>query len=94
MRIGPTIHYNAGCKLHTYIIVQELMNLQLCICVEIGFLPKDFFVNPFSSVLTIMQDITMYMYMYVHRYRCCLKKHTSGTVGFAPENYNKPQLFR
>ena len=58
MRIGPTIHYNAGRKLHTYIIVQELMNLQLC--VEIGFL---FFVNPFSSVLTIMQDITMYMYM-------------------------------
>ena len=20
--------------------------------------------------------------------------HTSGTVGFAPENYNEPQLFR
>ena len=32
------VHYNAGRKLHTYIIVQELMNLQLCICVEIGFL--------------------------------------------------------
>ena len=90
MRIGPTIHYNAGRKLHTYIIVQELMDLQLCICVEIGFLPR----RISSLTLSVMQDITMYMYMYVHRYRCCLKKHTSGTVGFASENYNEPQLFR
>ena len=35
----PTIHYNAGHNyIHTYIIVQELMNLQLCI--EIGYLPR------------------------------------------------------
>ena len=89
MRIGPTLHYNAGRKLHTYIIVQELMNLQLCIGF---FLPRR--ISSLTLSLTIMQDITMYMYMYVHRYRCCLKKHTSRTVGFAPENYNEPQLFR
>ena len=64
MCIGPTIHYNAGNNyIHTYIyiIVQELMNLQLCM--EIGSVPR--FVNPFSSVLTIMQDITTCMYMYI-----------------------------
>ena len=92
MRIGPTMHYNAGRKLQTYIIVQELMDLQLCICVEIGFLPRR--ISSLTLSVTIMQDITMYMYMYVHRYRCCLKKHTSGTAGFVPENYNEPQLFR
>ena len=40
------------------------MNLQFSM--EIGFLPReDFFVNPFRSVLTIMQDITTCMYMYI-----------------------------
>ena len=34
----------------------------------------------------------MYMYMYIHWYGCCLKKH-NGTIGFAPEKYNELQLF-
>ena len=38
MTIGQAIHYNAGRNyIHTYII-QELMNLQLCM--EVGFLPR------------------------------------------------------
>ena len=45
----------------------------------------DFFVKPFSSVLTIMQDIAMYMYMYVHWYmQVLLANEHGGTVGFAP----------
>ena len=78
MFITTYIHYSAG--------ADELASMH-----GNRFSPEeDFFVNPFSSVLTIMQDITMhmYMYMYIHWYRCCLKKQThSGTVGFAPEKY-------
>ena len=49
-----------------------------------------------------MQDITtcMYMYMYVHVHVRTLvqvlleEANThSGTVGFAPEKHNEPQLF-
>ena len=71
MQVIPTyIHYSAGADELAIMHGNRL----------------DFFINPFSSVLTIMQDITTYMYMYIHWYRCCLKKHThNGTVGFAPE---------
>ena len=59
MRISPTIHYNAGRNyIHTYIIVQELMNLQLCM--EIGFLPRRI------SLLTLSVHNAGHNYMYVH----------------------------
>ena len=86
MRIGPTIHCNAGRNyIHTYIIVQELMNLQLCVEIGGGF-PFQFCHNHNAG--------HNYVHVHVNWYRCCLKKHTSGTVGFAPENYNEPQFFR
>ena len=92
MHISPTIHYNAG---HSYKINTHC-NTGDDEFVALNSSREDFFVNPFSSVLTIMQDITtcMYMYMYVHWYKCCWKKLThSGTIGFAPEKHNEPQLF-
>ena len=65
--ITTYIHYSAGADEHAIMHGNR-------------FSPKeDFFVNPFSSVLTIMQDITMYMY--VHWYSCCWRKQThSGTI--------------
>ena len=78
--ITTYIHYSAG--------ADELAIMH-------GNTLEDFFVNPFSSALTIMQDITMYMYMYVLWYRCCLKKQNthSGTVGFAPESIMNHNCF-
>ena len=61
MRIGPTMHYNAGRKLQTYIIVQELMDLQLCICVEIGFLPRRI-----SSLTLSVTHNAGHNYVHVH----------------------------
>ena len=60
---------------------------------------EDFFVNPFSSVLTTMQNITMHRYMYMYIVRTLVQvlleeaNTHSGTVGFAPEKHNEPQLF-
>ena len=62
--ITTYIHYSAG--------ADELASIH-----GNRFSPEeDFFVNPFSSVPTIMQDISKHMHMYVHWYRCCLKKQT------------------
>ena len=61
-----------------------------------SILNSNFFVNSFSSVLTIMQDITTCMYIHVHVRILVLEEASthSRTVGFAPEEYNEPQLFR
>ena len=83
MCIGPTIHYNAGRKLHTYIIVQELMKLQLCM--EIGLLPRRI------SSLTLSNHNAGHNYVHVHVRTLVQLLHThSGTVGYAPEKYNEP----
>ena len=87
MCIGPTIHYNAGHNcIHTYIILQELMNLHYA---WIGFLSRRI------TSLTLSALITMYMYIRTLVQVLLEEANThSGTVGFAPEKYNEPQLFR
>ena len=57
------MHYYAGHKICTYmyIIVQIHYSAELQFCMEISVLPRSFFVNPLSSVLTIIQVISMYM---------------------------------
>ena len=73
MRIGPTIHYNAG---HNYIHYSAGAD-ELAIMHGNRFSPwEDFFINAFSSVLTITQDITMYCKLLLEE----ANTH-SGTVG-------------
>ena len=89
MRIGPIIYYyNAG---HNYI--HTLQCNELAIMHGNRFSPlEDFFVNPFSSVLIIMQDITVHVHVRTLVQLLLEEANThSGTVGYAPK---KPQLFR
>ena len=71
----------------TYIIVQELQ-----FCMEIGFLPR----RISSLTLSVPHN---YVHVHVHvrtLVQVVLEEANthSGTIGFAPEMYNKPQLFR
>ena len=99
MRFGPKIHYNAGI-IATYYIHYNAGADELAFMHGNRFSPsEDFFVNPFSSLLTIMQDITTYMYVHVHvrtLVQVLLEEANtpSGTVGFTPEKHNEPQLFQ
>ena len=85
--------------IHTYIIRSAGAD-ELAIMHGNRFSPsEEFFVNPFSSVLTIMQNIRKYMYVHVHvrtLVQVLLEEENthSGTVDFAPEKHNEPQLFR
>ena len=95
MRIGPTIHYIAGHNyIRTYIIiVQELMNLQLCM--EIGFSLGGFLCYPFQFCPNHNEGQLLHVHVHTLVQLLLEEANThSGTVGFAPENYNEPQLFR
>ena len=67
------------------------MNLQLCM--EIGFLPRR--ISSLTLSVIIMQDITVHVHVCTLVQLLLEEANThSGTVGYAPEKYNEPQLFR